>query len=127
MPTIGLNRTRADEIEALDSLNQHFICAVRTSDASWLDEYLDQDFVNANSDGSLTERAAFLAQVAQPFPLLRFSVNDVRIRIIGDSAIVHGRTAYLRPDQCPGEGRYTDVWVRRSNGWRCVAAHSTRG
>ena len=127
MPSTDLTPAHANDIEALDQLNAQFIHAVSMSDAGWFDAHLDADFVNTNMDGSLTERAAFLAQVAKPFPLTQFSANDIHIRVIGASAIVHGRTAYLKPDQQAGAGRYTDVWVRRPAGWRCVAAHATRG
>jgi ketosteroid isomerase-like protein len=115
------------EAGTLGALNQSFIRAVRTSDVGWFDRNLDADFVNTNLDGSLMSREAYLEQVARPFALTGFDCNDVRVRVMGDFAIVHARTAYVKPDKSPGAGRYTDVWVRREAGWRCVAAHATRG
>ena len=53
--------------------------------------------------------------------------EDVRIRILGDTAILHGRTTYTKPDDQPGAGRYTDIWMLRDGRWLCVAAHVTRG
>jgi ketosteroid isomerase-like protein len=53
--------------------------------------------------------------------------SDVRIRILGEIAIIHARTTYTRPDGQPGAGRYTDIWQRRDGRWQCVAAHVTRG
>jgi len=47
--------------------------------------------------------------------------EDVRIRILGDTAIIHARTAFQN-----GAGRYTDIWQRRGTRWLCVAAHVTR-
>ncbi len=126
MPNASVKPHQTGDVETLDALNTHFIRAVSTADVAWFDQHLDEDFVNTNLDGSLMDRAAFLAQVARPFPLSDFSANDVRIRVLGDAAIVHGRTAYRKPDQQHGVGRYTDVWTRRPEGWRCVAAHATR-
>ena len=53
-------------------------------------------------------------------------IDDVRIRVMGDAAIIHGHTTYVLADGRPGTGRYTDVWARRSGGWLAVSAHVTR-
>jgi hypothetical protein len=37
-------------------------------------------------------------------------------------AIIHAATRYLKPDGAPGRSRYTDVWARRDDRWRCVSA-----
>src|SRR5262245_41037102 len=118
---------QASDLEALRELNQSFIRSVRTSDAGWFDRNLAGDFLNSNADGTLVDRAAFLRQIAAPCPVANFDVEDVRIRILGDAAIIHGRTTYTKPDGRPAAGRYTDVWVRQSGRWVCVAADVTRG
>ncbi len=87
---------------------------MRTSDVHWFEEHLSADFLNSNPDGSLVDRAGFLAQIARPIAVSGFEAQDVRIRVFGDSAIVHGRTVYRKSDGQPGAGR-------------CVAAHVTRG
>jgi hypothetical protein len=51
----------------------------------------------------------------------------VRIRLMGEFAIIHGRTTYLKPDGQAGAGRYTDIWALKEGRWLCVAAHVTRG
>jgi hypothetical protein len=51
----------------------------------------------------------------------------VEVRILGDVAIIHARTAYAKPDGTSGGGRYTDVWMRWEGRWRAVAAHVARG
>jgi len=53
--------------------------------------------------------------------------HDVRIRRMGDLAIIHAQTSYTKGDGQPGKGRYTDIWARRNGRWLCVAAHVTRG
>lgn len=116
-----------DPSEILRELNLGFIRSVRTSDVAWFEQHLSQDFLNGNADGSLADRAAFLRQVAAPCPVADFSVEDVRIRVFGDTAIVHGRTTYTKPGGQPGFGRYTDVWARVAGGWLCVSADVTRG
>ena len=110
----------------LDHLNTHYIRSVRESDVRWFDEHLTEDFLNTNPDGSLVDRAAFLKQIAPPCPVKNLDVEDVRIRIFGDVALIHARTTYTKADGQPGAGRYTDVWARRGDRWLCVAAHVTR-
>ena len=115
------------DLEVLQQLNAHYIRSVRTADVRWFDEHPAQDFLNSNPDGSLVDRAGFLAQSAPPPRVPDLQVEDVRVRILGDIAIIHGRTVYTRPDGKVAAGRYTDVWARREGRWLCVAADVTRG
>jgi ketosteroid isomerase-like protein len=52
--------------------------------------------------------------------------EDVRVRVMGDVAIIHARTTYTTADGREGSGRYTDVWARRNGRWLAVSAHVTR-
>lgn len=111
----------------LRELNDKYIRAVRMSDVRWFEEHLAADFLNSNADGSLVDRAGFLAQIAQPCPVSDFGAADVRIRMLGAMAIIHGRTVYRKADGTAAAGRYTDIWLLRDERWLCVAAHVTRG
>ena len=119
--------TAATDIENLDKLNAGYMRSVQTSDVRWFEGNLAEDFLNSNPDGSLADREGFLRQIALPATISNFGASDVRIRIFGDIAIIHGRTTYNKADGHPAAGRYTDVWARRSGRWLCVAAHVTRG
>ncbi len=123
------NPSRFDtaDLEILQELNQGFIRSVRMSDVGWFDRNLSEDFLNSNADGSLVDRAAFLRQIEPPCPVSNFGVEDVCVRILGDAAIIHGRTTYVKPDGQAAAGRYTDVWVRRGERWSCVSGDVTRG
>jgi len=115
------------DVEILDKLNKGYVDSVQKSDVRWFDEHLAEDFLNSNPDGSIVDRAGFLAQIARPVPIKGLRPADVRIRILGEIAIIHARTTYTKPDGQPGTGRYTDIWQRRDGRWLCVAAHVTRG
>ena len=115
------------DLERLHELNLGFIRSVRTSDVAWFDRNLADDFLNSNADGTLVDRAAFLRQIAAPCPVSDLGVEDVRIRLLGDVAIAHGRTTYIKPDGQAAAGRYTDVWVRQGGCWVCVSGDVTRG
>jgi len=114
------------DLGALRQLNDGFIRSVATSDAAWFERHLSDDFLNSNPDGTLSDRAAFLRHVARPSAVSKLAAEDVRIRLFGATAIVHGRTTYIKADGQAGAGRYTDVWARTGVAWLCVAADVTR-
>ena len=118
--------TASDDLGALRRLNEGFIRSVSASDAAWFERHLSSDFVNSNADGTLSDRTAFISQVARPCAVSKLAAEDVNIRLFGTTAIVHGRTTYLRSDGTPGAGRYTDVWAHVDGQWLCAAADVTR-
>jgi ketosteroid isomerase-like protein len=114
------------DIDTLERLNRDYIRSVQTSDVRRFAEILAEDFLCSNPDGSMVDRAGFLAQTARPVAISNLEAHDVRVRIIGDVAIIHARTTYTMPDGRAGAGRYTDVWARRQGRWLAVSAHVTR-
>jgi ketosteroid isomerase-like protein len=116
----------ASDHDILEQLNTDYINSVQRSDVKRFDEILSDDFYCSNPDGSLVDRAAFLAQTARPVTISGLKAEDVMIRIIGDFAIIHARTSFKKADGSAGGGRYTDVWARRDGRWLAVSAHVTR-
>lgn len=127
MRNTTLKPTGANDLDTLQRLNSGYIRSVQSSDVHWFQGNLAEDFLNSNPDGSLVDRAQFLAQIARPCAISDFKAEDVLIRILGEIAIVHGRTVYRNPDGQAGAGRYTDVYSRRQGHWLCVSADVTRG
>ena len=117
--------TTASDLDVLGDLNRAYIDAVQESDVGRFRELLAEDFLCSNPDGSLVDRDGFLEQTARPVTISGLEAHDVDIRILGDVAIVHGRTTYTLEDGRHGAGRYTDVWERRDGRWLAVAAHVT--
>jgi ketosteroid isomerase-like protein len=126
MQDAAAGQSLAEDLRVLRGLNDGFIRSVRTSDVAWFEENFAPDFMNSNPDGTLVDRTGFLAQIAGPSPVPDLDAEDVRIRILGDIAIIHGRTVYTKADGRHA-GRYTDIWSRLQGRWLCVAAHVTRG
>jgi hypothetical protein len=116
----------AQHLETLRDLNRNYIRSVEEADVRWFDTHLADDFHNTNPDGTLIDRAAFLAQIGRGSAVKNIQEHDVKIRLLGDFAIIHARTTYTKPDGSTGCGRYTDDWQRRPEGWRCVSAHVSR-
>jgi ketosteroid isomerase-like protein len=96
------------------------------SDVRWYAENLAEDFLSSNPDGSLVDRAGFLVRMGRPYPGSNLEAVDVRIRILGEVALIHAGFREKKADGGVGAGRYTDIWERRQGRWLCVAAHFTR-
>src|SRR3984893_11731061 len=104
--------TRSDDLDALTALNRDYIHSVQHSDVRRFDEILAEDFLCSNPDGSLVDKNQFLAQTARPVRISGLSVQEVRVRILGDVAIISARTSYTTADGEQRNGRYTNVWAR---------------
>jgi ketosteroid isomerase-like protein len=115
-----------NDIDELTALNRDYVASVQKSDVKRFDEILAPDFYCSNPDKSLVDRAAFLTQTAQPVAIRNLRAHDVKIRVMGDFAIIHAATSYTTPDGKEGSGRYTDCWARQNGRWFAVSAHVSR-
>ena len=115
-----------EDVEALTRLNGLYIQAVMRADAGLFETILADDFLCSQPDGTLVDRPEFLRRTKASSPMPALDFDDVRIRVLGDVAIVHARTTYVLADGRRGTGRYTDVWARRNGHWLAVSAHVTR-
>lgn len=126
VPIASAGSAAMDDTAQLERLNGDYIRSVQHGDVKRFSEILAEDFLCSLPDGSLVDRAGFLERTAQPVTIRNLAAHDVKIRLMGDVAIVHARTTYTGADGTPGGGRYTDVWARRHGTWLAVSAHVTR-
>jgi ketosteroid isomerase-like protein len=113
----------SSDLEALQELNRGYVSAAERSDVRWYGEHLAEDFLASNPDASIADKAAFLARIAKPQPGSAYEPVDVKVRILGDVALIHAGFRCRKPDGGPGSGRYTDIWAKRGGRWLCVSAH----
>lgn len=114
------------DLDLLTKLNADYISSVQNGDVRRFNEILADDFLCSMADGSLVDRKRFLEITAQPVTIKNLQANDVKIRLLGDIAIVHAATSFTTADGKSSTGRYTDVWQRRGDTWLAVSAHVTR-
>ena len=114
------------DIDELTLLNRDYVASVQNSDVKRFDEILAQDFYCTNPDKTLVDRAAFLKQTAIPVKIKNLRAEDVKIRVLGDFAIIHAATRYTTPEGEQAVGRYTDCWARQNGRWLAVSAHVAR-
>jgi ketosteroid isomerase-like protein len=116
----------ATDLDLLHDLNRAYLDSVRTGDVERFRELLADDFQCSTPAGELLDKPQFLARTAGPRTLEQLTGEDVRIRILGDVAIIHAATVFTTLTGQAGRGRYTDDWQKRNGTWVCVSAHVTR-
>jgi hypothetical protein len=116
-------RAAADE-ETLRGLNEQYIKAGEDNDKAWFVRMLTDEFVCILSDGRLLDKARFLALPASSVASSR--LDWVRVRVHGDTGIVHARYVWALASGASGATVYTDVYVRQGGQWRVASAQLTR-
>jgi ketosteroid isomerase-like protein len=115
-----------NDLAELTALNRDYVNSVQNCDVQRFDEILAADFYCSNSDKSLVDRAGFLKQTAVPVTIRYLEAHEMKIRVMGDFAIIHAATSYTTPDGQQAFGRYTDCWARQNGRWLAVSAHVSR-
>jgi ketosteroid isomerase-like protein len=117
------NANERRDLDTLTALNRDFTASVQNGDVKRFEEILADDFMMSTPDGSLLDKAEFLELTAQPVTISGLVAEDVRIRLLGDFAVIHARFNSRSADGKPRRGRYTDNWARRDGSWVAVSAH----
>jgi ketosteroid isomerase-like protein len=114
------------DLETLRELNRNYVRSAAEGDVRWYADNLAADYMATNPDGSFVDRAGFLARMATPHPKMDYEAVEVKIRILGEVALIHSGFLDHRADGTTSRGRYTDIWARRQGRWLCVCAHFVR-
>jgi Domain of unknown function (DUF4440) len=108
------------------NLNEAYVKAALGSDAGWFQTHLADEFVCIESDGSVLDKPAFLAMVAQASDLATYRLEEVDVRFYGAVALVRCTGAWRAKNGTPGISRYIDVYARFGHVWKAVSAQITR-
>jgi hypothetical protein len=93
-----MNANAQRDLETLTALNRDFTASVQKRGVKRLEEILADDFMVSTPDGSLLDKVEFLKATAQPVTISGLVAEDVRIRLLGDFAIIHARFNSRRAD-----------------------------
>jgi ketosteroid isomerase-like protein len=108
--------------EILRRLNDDYIHSDQNSDVARYEEFLAEDFTATLPDLIFRNRREFLDLIARPRPFTDLTLRDVRVRILGDVALLHGHVTYTsKHDGEHREALYTDTYQRRDGKWMCIA------
>lgn len=117
--------------QAVRKLERAWLDAYEQRDQKAMNEIVADDFLITFPDGSTQTKSQILESLKKPNGIqkttVKFSTEDVRARVYGDTVILTGRViSELWRDGTSvskEESRYTDTYVHRNNNWQVVASH----
>ena len=126
MPIQPSATSLSSDESTLTDLNERYIESFMKADVDWYREHLADDFMCIEANGSVLDKTQFLEKTAEGPGLAEYHLDQVRVRIFGDVALVHGKGLFRRPDATTGISRYTDVYLRVGGQWKAISAQITR-
>ena len=114
--------------------------AVVQGDRAFFERVLAADFTHTSHSGKFKTRAEWMAEdkvenrqgkpQAGKTTYDAFDVDDLAVRIYGETAVVTGRSTpkgrNAKGEPIRGRYRFLRVWVKRSGTWQVVAFQGTR-
>jgi ketosteroid isomerase-like protein len=117
-------------VDAIIELEQKLASAWVTGDRAFIESLLAADWTVIDPSGKLLTRQQVLdeAFVTGDRTIMTMTVDELRVRDLGNVAVATGRTRASGVYR--GEGasvvlRFTDVFVHREGRWQVVASHGT--
>lgn len=131
-PMVAANQDGRPERDsaALVQIQQDLAKAWVSGDRATIERIIAPEWRSTGPDGRPSDRASVFGDVFETrvHRIRRLEIDDVRVEVFGDAAVVTGRTH--------GAGdfagapydlviRFTDTFVRRANQWQAVASHAS--
>ncbi len=110
-------------------LERERLDAYARADRAAFDRIVADDFTMTHSDGSVFDKAqerAVLRPSTAERPLPTLNIEDVRVRVYGDAAVITGRLVEQGERVGRVSLRFTNTYVRRQGRWQIVAGQLTR-
>lgn len=123
--------SRAERDEAvLARIQQDLSRAWVAGDRPVIEQIIAPEWRSTGPDGRASDRASVLTEVFEKrvHKIHRLDIDDVRVRVFGDAAVVTGRTHGV--GEFAGAPydvviRFTDTFIRRKGRWQAVASHAS--
>ncbi len=123
-----MEQTAPEEARIL-TLENAWNQAVQQKDAQGLKMLLAPELIYVEYDGTLMNKAEYLASVESPSMHPVRIVNEaMTVHLYGMVAVVNGvcrESGVKKGKSYELRDRFTDTWVRRGDKWECVASEST--
>lgn len=121
--------TAAADEAAIRALEQKWDAANLKGDAATLASIYADTFVSTSPEGKLRTRAEVLAEVKSgDIKYQAAKADDLKVYLYGDAAVVTGRWTgkfTQKGKVVNANERFTDMFVRQSGQWRCVASQAS--
>jgi ketosteroid isomerase-like protein len=122
-------QAHSDAESKLLALENAWNLAQKDHDAKALESLVADTFVNTDWDGTVSNKAQFLADAKDPaYHFASVGNTDVSVFLYGNAAVVAGTyhtTGTHNGKPLDSHGRFTDTWVQINGKWQCVASATT--
>jgi ketosteroid isomerase-like protein len=119
-----------DDAKSLLKLTEDLTAAKAGSDIRFLESVLDDGFVLTNPAGAFANKTEYIEGARSDVAVYESVKNfDQVVKLHGDAAVVVGATTVkgnYKGNEIGGRFRFTYMYVKRKDGWRCIAIHLTR-
>jgi ketosteroid isomerase-like protein len=116
--------------EELAQIQQRLMRAWVERDRAYIDSVLAADWTTTDPSGHVLTKADIMRQAFESDDrrVESGTIDDVRVRLFGDTAVVTGRTMAVgsyKGARGAATLRFTDVFVKRDGRWQAVASQGT--
>ena len=118
-----------DVIRELHDIERQLAATWKTGDCNGWAAFIAPEWSVTHIAGNIITRDQALEMCrSREVRIAEMSIDDVSVRLFGDTAVVTGRTAATTAGAAPESVtlRFTDVFVKRAGHWQVVASHATR-
>ena len=118
----------AEAEKAVVDLEVKWCEAEARHDAAFIEKVEADGFTYTDSSGKVTTKRDEIEEAKQGGDKVEFKLTDIKAHVYGDTVVLTGQTTFTTDDTegAPNSYRWTDVFVRQSNGeWQVVASHSS--
>jgi ketosteroid isomerase-like protein len=125
---ISMSNQIADQIKALEDER---IRALIAADYATLAAMLADDLVHIHANGSIEDKAAYLAAIEAKLDFLKIERPSFKVRSFGSIAVSTGTMDQTVRVKGPGmvvemQAAVTQVWVRSGDDWLLTSFQATR-
>lgn len=118
----------ADDEQQLRDIQQRLARAWVERNHKFIESVLAPEWSVTQADGQVLTRATVLGQMFDRVRISSMAVDDVSVVLIGDTAVVRGRTLATGTSDgvsATARIRFTDVFIKRRGKWQAVASHAS--
>jgi uncharacterized protein (TIGR02246 family) len=117
----------AATVRQLEGIEDQLASTWKNRDCSGWGALLADDWTVTHINAQVITKAQAL-EMCRTGPPLTSTVDQLSVRVYGDTAIVTGRTTATSSGATPQTVRlrFTDVFVQRNGRWLVIASHATR-
>lgn len=118
-----------DAVRHLTAIADAWDKAIVRKDIAAVEANVAPDFLWIRGNGTVVGREEFIRNITAPtLKLDPYVVEDFRVRVLGDTALLYGRirmTGTSSGERFEDHFRYIDVYAKRGGAWQIVSVQIT--